>query len=143
MNVCKIVAVVCLVICGCSKKSGPPTVQALPVTGKVTLDGKPLPGADVVFLIPDPPMAFAGTTKDDGSYQLQGVAGKQPPKGHCKVMISRMLKPDGTLVPPGTPPAMAFATESLPPKYSMANSTELSADVLEGGGEFNFAMTSK
>jgi hypothetical protein len=107
------------------------------------LDGKPLGGADVVFMAADPPASFAGTTKEDGSYQLQGLGGKAKCKGFCRVTISRMLKPDGTPPSAGEPPATSGAMESLLPKYSMTNSTELKADVPEAGGTFNFDLKSK
>ena len=144
MNRLPIALLLCLALCGCGKRAaGPPTVDALPIKGTVTLDGKPLAGADVVFMPVDPPGAFAGTTKEDGTYQLNGLAGKATCKGNCKVIISRMLKPDGSPVPPGEPPAMSFAVESLPQRYSLANSTELSANVPDGGGAFNFDLKSK
>ncbi|HVA49165.1 MAG TPA: carboxypeptidase-like regulatory domain-containing protein [Pirellulales bacterium] len=144
MKSCRFVMVLGMLVVGCGKRSaGPPVVATLPIQGRVTLDGKPLAGADVVFMPVDAPLVFAGTTKEDGSYQLAGLAGKATCKGNCRVTISRMLKPDGSPPPPGEPPAISFAVESLPPRYSMANSTELSANVPEGGGTFNFPLKSK
>lgn len=143
MNFRATAALACLVVCGCGSSSAPPQAEDLPIRGTVTLDGKPLGGAQVVFMSADPPAAFAGTTKEDGSYQLQGLAGKAKCKGFCRVTISRMLRPDGTPPPAGEPPATSGAMESLPPKYSMANLTELTRDVPEAGGTFNFDLKSK
>lgn len=137
-------AICCSAICGCGKsKSGPPSAAMLPITGKVTLDGQPLSGADVIFTTAEGG-SFAGRTKEDGSYQLTGLAGgKRTCKGMCKVVINRLLKPDGTLPGPDEPPALSFAAESLPDKYAMADRSELSANVPEQGGAFDFPLTSK
>lgn len=132
---------VCLAICGCNKP-GAPGIAALPVTGKVTLDGKPLAGASVMFTTVET-ASFAGTTQEDGSYQLLGIAGRNAAcKGKCQVIVSRYLKPDGSPVGPDEPPALSFATESLPERYSMPSKSELSVDVPEEGGAFDFDLKS-
>ena len=139
----RIAVALCVLLCGCSKPKKPPQVQALPVTGTVTLDDAPLAGAMVVFMMADPPLAFSGKTKDDGSYQLEGLVGSEACKGPCKVTITRKLKPDGSPVTPDEPPAISHAVETLPLKYTMLQSTPLSADVPEGGGKFDFPLKSK
>jgi hypothetical protein len=138
----RVATIVGLLLCGCGKSQAPPQIEALPITGTVTLDDKPLPGAEVVFQTPDSPAVFAATTKEDGTYQLQSLAGKANCKGKCKVTISRKLTRDGNPVPPGEPPANSGAVESLPQRYSQAAVTELSADVPEGGGKFDFPLKS-
>lgn len=144
MTYFRILAIICLLVCGCGKSKGRPKIVQIPVTGTVTLDGKPLADADVLFLPPEGMGGFSGRTSADGSYQLIGVAGgKAVCKGKCSVRISRMLKPDGTAPAPDEPPANVGATESLPEKYSAAAETALSADVPDGGGKFDFALTSK
>ncbi|HQU41268.1 MAG: hypothetical protein B7Z73_03230 [Planctomycetia bacterium 21-64-5] len=136
-------AVLCCFVCGCGKSTGPPKALIIPVTGTVTLDGKPLPGADVTFIPSQGIGAFTGRTNDDGSYQLEGLVGaKAKCQGKCGVRISRMLKPDGSLPSPDEPPANVGATESLPERYSSASTTELSAEVPEGGGKFDFPLKS-
>lgn len=137
--------VLCGVICslamlGCNKSKTRPGIESLPVNGKVTQDGKPLSGADVIFKTAEG-ASFAGRTKEDGSYQLEGLAGRGAAcRGKCEVVISRYLKADGSLPGPDEPPAMVQATESLPAKYSLPGHSELSADVPEGGGAFNFDL---
>jgi hypothetical protein len=138
-----VTATLCVLLCGCSKSSKPPQIQTLPVTGTVTLDDKPLAGAMVVFMMADPPLAFSGKTKEDGSYQLEGLTGSAACTGPCKVTVTRKLKPDGSPVTPDEPPAISHAVESLPIMYTMLQSTPLSADVPDGGGKFDFPLKSK
>ncbi len=121
-------------------------MKTLPVMGKVTLDGKPLAGADVLFTLTNPPLTYFATTKDDGTYQLQGPEGREASlKGRCTVTISRMVKPDGSPLDlaAGELPAMVGAIEQVPQKYSMPGASELSVDVPEGGGTFDFDLKSK
>ena len=136
--------VICAALCGCNRTPTVPKVLTLPVTGKVTLDGKPLAGANVVFMISDPPTPFFAMTKDDGTYQLQAPEGREALlKGPCKVTISRMLKPDGSPLAEGEVPAMVQAVESLPAKYSQFDQTSLSQTVAAEGGAIDFELTSK
>ncbi|HVA49093.1 MAG TPA: hypothetical protein VNH11_22210 [Pirellulales bacterium] len=131
-------------LCGCNSSSaGPPQLEAFPVKGVVTLDGKPLPGAEVVFMTGEPPTICAGRTNDDGSYELHGLAGRDGAlQGACKVTISRRVKPDGTPLGPDEAPANVGAAEQLPPKYSRYDASTLSANVPADGGTFDFALTS-
>jgi len=137
-------AIVCLALCGCGRSATTQKIQTLPVKGAVTLDGKPLAGANVVFMAADPPAAFVGTTKDDGTYELQGAEGRAGNiQGNYKVTISHMVKPDGSELAPGEMPAIVGAVEKLPPKYSRLNSTILTKTVPAEGGTFDFALESK
>lgn len=141
----QLAAVVGAALCGCNKTTTAVTAaKTLPVTGKITLDGKPLAGADVVFTIPDPLTTFFDTTKDDGAYQLQAIEGRNESlKGRAKVTVSRMVLPNGSPWLKDQPPALVGAIEQLPPKYSMLNSTELAADLVPEGGTFDFDLKSK
>jgi hypothetical protein len=139
----RIAQVVCLALCGCGRNAPVVEVDALPVTGKVTLDEKPLAGATVMFMIDDPPATFFGTTQADGTYSLRGRKELvEKLQGTCKVTISRMVKPDGSPLADGEMPATVQATEQLHPRYSMLNATELTANVVATGGTFNFSLTS-
>jgi hypothetical protein len=134
----------CIAMCGCNSSPAVPKIQTLPVKGTITLDDKPLAGANVVFMTFDPPAAFIGTTKEDGTYQLQGPEGLSATlNGSCKVTVSRMVKPDGSLLAPGELPAMVQAVEQLPPKYSRLEATILTESVAPEGGTFDFKLTSK
>ena len=138
------VAILCAAASGCGKGPGRPKLVDLPVKGVVTLDGKPLAGADVVFMGGEPPLVFAGKTKDDGSYQLQTASrGEVQVQGQCKVTISRLVKPDGSPLAENETPADAGAREQLPGKYSRFDRTTLTAALTTGESTIDFPLTSQ
>jgi len=133
--------IVGLAICGCGRSPAVPKVETLPVKGLVTLDGKPLAGAVVIFMTVDSPAAFVGTTRADGTYELQGPEERASSlKGRCQVTVSRMVKPDGSPLAPGELPALVGAVEQLPAKYASLEATTLSANVEAAGGTFDFPL---
>lgn len=136
-----VLAVGCTALCGCGGTAG----QGIQVTGKVTLDGKALSDVDVVF-IPDagtPGNGGAGRTNSEGVYTLQprGQGGIEP--GAYRVVLSRLLRPDGTPLPADSPtdPMSSDAKESLPPRYSSLEETTLSATVSADSGPADFQLT--
>ncbi len=144
MKAWRLGAIICLALSGCGRSATAPKIQTLPVKGTITLDGKPLAGANVLFMTSDPPAAFVGTTNEVGAYQLQGPEGRAASlQGNCKVTVSRMVKPDGSLMAPGELPAMVQAVEQLPPKYSQLETTTLAKTLSPEGGTFDFELTSK
>lgn len=109
---------------GCSQGDRPPLGE---VRGRVTLDGKPLPGVNVQFF-PDTGRPAVGTTESDGSYTLRythGVTGAKV--GPATVVIAW---PDGE---PGPVP--------IPAKYGAEG--DLKVEVKSGSNRFDFAMESK
>lgn len=122
--------------------------KAVPVTGTITLDGKPLDNARVTFY----PTAAAqgdgssGTTDSTGKYELQSVFGSEvvvgAAPGKYKVVVSRMVRPDGTPMPPDSqePPIMSGAREGIALQYSGFSTTVLTANVASTGGTFDFAL---
>ena len=140
---------------GCSQlKNGsePPEVTPVDVSGLITMDGKPLEGAAVYFT----PTAGSspsnqgavGTTDASGRYQLSSLRGESlepgASPGKYRVLISRMLTPQGTVYIPDPlrPPADSGALESIPEKYSDHALTELTA-VVSGGSSciIDFKLT--
>lgn len=128
-----------------------PVAGAVPVTGTVTLDGKPVGGCRVIYFptVASQGDGASGTTDSAGKYELNSLVGNETavgaPPGSYKVIISRMLRPDGTPLPPDSqePPMMSGARESLAVKYSDFNTTILSANVSSSGGTFDFELKSK
>lgn len=95
---------------GCSKGV---SLKTVPVTGKVTLDGKPLSGATVTFLQASPGAdgsggaPSSGITGADGSYKLITMASGRDivdgaPPGNYKVSVTKQSS--APAAPPGGPP---------------------------------------
>lgn len=140
------VALASLAICaGCQRSSLPRTpVQEVPVTGIVTLDGQPLAGAAVAFIDPSTMSAFTAATKEDGSYHLStSYGGETVCKGLFRVTISKLALPAGVQPQPNTSPLLLGGKESLLAKYSNSSASQLTVDVPEQGGEFDFALTGR
>lgn len=122
-----VTSLVVLPLVGCSSQSsGLPAVA--PVTGTVTMDGKPLASATVVFESQGGHVAF-GNTDATGRYEIV-AAGRQRGAiiGPNKVRISSQ-----TDAPPG--PGWR---DPIPARYNAA--TELSAEVVAGDNTFDFPL---
>jgi hypothetical protein len=127
---------------GCGDPNQP---KLVPVKGVVTLDGQPLSGAVVTFMpgATTPAGGGSGRTGKDGSYKLTFLrGGTGVPSGEYKVVISKLVLPDGKEVPANTTksPLELQATETLPPRYSMPDQSTLGVNVLEAGGTFDFPL---
>ncbi len=140
------------VLSGCSDsglKPPPKLPDTVTVTGNVTLDGKPIEGAAIRFA-PTTDQGFHGATgvsDASGKYELftDLGTGKSRPgavPGAYVVYVSRLVKPDGSLVPPDSkvPPMMSGARESIPMKYSNG---QLKYEVKPEGGTFDLNLDSK
>ena len=118
-----------LALVGCA--AGP-----VPVEGKVTMNGKPVAGATVVF-IPEGGGPEAGAQADEeGNFRLTGTKTEGITPGEYRVTVSKKEWPPGT--PPPDPTKMTFASvlrmrETLPPKYTVQDKTPLRVTVPRGG----------
>ncbi|WP_425616965.1 hypothetical protein NA78x_000630 [Anatilimnocola sp. NA78] len=136
---------ICLCFSGCGG-SGPST---LPVTGVVTLDGQPCEGALVSFVPQETTGGNGGTglTDSTGKYVTKLQDGKTPGllPGKYKVMISKFVRPDGSLfVATGDEaPIDSNARELLPPRYSDYQYTTLQAQIDAAATPHNFDLKSK
>jgi hypothetical protein len=120
--------------------------RVVPVTGVVTIDGKPLSRAVVTF-VPDHGGPGVGETDSEGKFRLKSYGSQDGvPPGEYKVAVSYLLSAEGE--PQGLgprsamvqSPGMLSATERLPKNYSDPGRTELAATVGNGGGTFNFNL---
>lgn len=123
-----------------------PLPVTVPVSGLVTLDGQPLASATVTFI---PQGQTKGTdckgmTDESGKYVLKQQHGTEgAPPGNYKVVISRLLRGDGTPLPKEGGGDGGIATETLSRRYSDITKTKLTAVVPEKGGEFKFDLKGK
>lgn len=128
--------IVAIVLVGCS--GGGDTPELANVSGKVTLDGDPLPNATLTFT----PLGKKGgrpsvaVTDDGGNYELKysaAHAGATPGKYRVQITTAT-TKTDESGNDVDVP-------ETLPAKYN-ANS-ELEKDVEPGSNTINFELDSK
>jgi hypothetical protein len=151
-----------LMLLGCGGGGG--SLDTVPISGTVTLDGTPVEGANVVFApTSGDGSAASGVTDRSGRYRLTT---RDPNDGALAgsylVMISKTTAGSGAAtdaVKPGmsseeaTKAAMeAFVAggeteaefvDELPVKYKNPATSGFTADVAKGGQtEFNFALTS-
>ncbi|MBN1396342.1 MAG: carboxypeptidase regulatory-like domain-containing protein [Pirellulales bacterium] len=121
-------------IAGCGPKLPPLGT----VHGQVTLDGKPVPNADICFLASDGASSF-GCTDAEGRYKLSYPLRKGKNAGAMigkhRVMINTIRPNDGSLPTPAVPPIQ------IPARYN--SKTTLTADVKQGDNEINFHIKSE
>ncbi len=119
-------AVVCLLLLsGCSRSDRPPLGM---VSGVVTLDGKPLANARVIFEPTEGGRASTGLTNAKGEYELIYIRQDKGAKlGPHRVRVS-VTNPD------------AAKAELLPGRYNAQ--TTLRADVKPGHNKIDFPLTS-
>ncbi len=131
--------------CGSRKSNMPPLV---PVEGVVILDGKPLAEANVQFhpVGNTQGRGAAANTDADGRYSLISPDGsKGAPVGDYKVVVSKLVMPDGSLfsAAEGVAPMDSPAREAVPARYNDYERTVLTAKVPDGGGTVDFPLTSR
>jgi hypothetical protein len=138
---------------GCGE--GGPTLGK--VTGKVTLDGKPVPDVAVTFM-PTEGGSGSGITDASGNYELTHSNGKGTPIGKNKVAVTTVNKPQSAAIDlsqiPSDSPEYAKAaaaassageynvkfTEPIPAKYN--TKTELQFDIKSGSQVINLELKS-
>lgn len=125
-------ATAAIALCGC-ESSQPSNVGR--VSGKITLEGQPLPDALVKFSPVKPGGSSAlGKTDSDGNYKLSYASGIEGAEiGENRVSISTYAEGD----PDGDPP-QPRVPEKVPLKYN--DQTELTADVKAGDNQFDFPL---
>jgi hypothetical protein len=121
------------VVAGCGKKS-------VPVSGKVTVDGRPLTNA-IIFFAPDKdnPLRTIAKAKlgEDGTYQLTTNEEAGAPLGWYKVYVAF-----DSPKPTGKPRAAPVAISK---KYLDASHSPLSVEVVANPppGAYDFQLTNK
>ncbi len=127
---------------GCGGGAANKGPALVPVEGVVTLDGKPLAEASVMFGTG----SAVGETDANGHFVLKAQGGKTGcPVGEFKVIVEKWVKPDGSVYrsADGVSPMDAGAKQQIPARYSDLEKTELKASVKkEGGNKFEFQLKS-
>ncbi|QDU75539.1 Bacterial Ig-like domain (group 1) [Bremerella volcania] len=130
-----VAAIALCVVIGCSKADGPDLGY---VEGTVTLDGKPLDGAEVQFEPTNarPSVAF---TDENGHYVLKFTGSRDG--ATIGTHTVRILSARGSSGGEGDGPVVKARPELLPPKYH--EKSTLTADVQSGNNTIDFDLQSK
>ncbi|QDU63920.1 hypothetical protein Pan216_48010 [Planctomycetes bacterium Pan216] len=124
---------------GCGGSDGPELGR---VEGTVTLDGKPLPAAEVTFK-PIKGRPAQATTNEEGHYELVYGPGKQGAMvGENKISVSTRKPPEqGETLDDGRPNPDKGVPELVPAKYN--EETTLKRDVKPGSNTIDLELQSK
>jgi hypothetical protein len=119
-------------LAGCGSGSSGPALAA--VSGAVTLKGKPFAGANVRFIPQGDTLGHGGAGKTDAAGRYEIIANRSENRkgllpGEYKVVVSRLLMPDGTPLPPNVPPIDSGARESVPTAYAKPHLTPLTVTI--------------
>jgi hypothetical protein len=139
--------IICLVTIGCGgpKQDLP---EVVPVSGTVTLDGKPLANATVTFI----PVGTTrggtclGVTDDSGRYEMSAGNGRKgTPVGEFRITCTKWVMPDGSDYPKDSQvsPLETNARELLPERYTNEYATELKATVPAAGTTVDLHLKSR
>jgi hypothetical protein len=130
---------------GADDSSGPPPL--VPIQGKVTVDGVPLPTATVTFLPTGGQRTVTvGETDEEGIYTLRYLGSPGTAPGPYRVAISHKVTPAGLALGLAIQSSLSprpeadGAKELLAPKYSDLGISELRAEVTPEGGDFDFDL---
>lgn len=116
-------------VVGCAARSAN-QLEIAPVSGTVTMDGKPLGGVAVVFESDRGVLSF-GNTDDEGRYSVSYIrSAKGAGLGRNIVRIST----------PMIGPSSPLRKDRIPSIYNTAST--LAVDVAKGSNVFDFALTS-
>lgn len=131
-------ALLCLAGCG---RDGPETAA---VSGTITLDGQPVPGAVITFFPDDPTGSPSyGGTDLQGNYKLMFTfdkSGAMIGKQRVEIETTKVSKRDAEeMQAEGLKPPVAYV--AIPNKYREPGA--LTAEVKRGGNRIDFALTSQ
>jgi len=110
---------------------GGPGVEIAPVSGRVTLDGRPVKGAYVEFIPKKGGRPSGGITDEEGRYTLQ----------YSLDDVGAVLGPARVLVTTGDPENPKERPELIPARYN--KQTILEVEVTADQHEHNFELTKK
>jgi hypothetical protein len=119
-------AAVCLAAAGgCASSGDEGFPETVPVKGKVTMAGQPLPKGSISF-IPNSGRPATALIQPDGTYVLSTFEEKDGAvPGHFRVTVTATTADPNQMPRPGEPPPKAL----VPKKYNRPESSGLTADV--------------
>jgi hypothetical protein len=125
----------CAALAGCSK--GPPEITTL--SGRVTIDGKPVKAGVVNVMSADDVVRTGGEIGPDGTYRIVGA-----PVGPVRLSVSteefRVVQPEPGSPPKPRPNPRYVAT---PGRYERFDTAGLATTVPRGEATYDIELTSK
>jgi hypothetical protein len=114
-----------LVFSGCFIAGCGSSAKLMPVEGKVTLDGKPLPAGHVTLIADatkgnQSAMRLSGIVNKDGMYRIESERGRGAPIGAYKVIVFQ-----------GLPMPGIETSVTIPEKYQNEETTDLQVEVTQ------------
>ena len=125
------VALAVVTLAGCGGKDDEATA---PVSGRVTVDGKPLSTGEVVFVAKNGKRS-KGNISDDGTFTLTSPSGGDSPIGPSSVCVTAM-KP----APSGD--RFASPVPLIPPRFGQPEHSGMTWDVAEGSNRVHVELFS-
>ncbi|MFM7243698.1 MAG: hypothetical protein ACKO40_05910 [Planctomycetaceae bacterium] len=127
---------------------GPGRPTIVPISGSVTLDGKPVPQATVLFIPVAGGVPARGSTREDGGFTLTTFAeGDGAIAGKHRVAVSKMKVTGIEATEDGMVPATVSGDMRTiwvtPQKYAEATTSGLEVDVARGMAPVALALESK
>jgi len=139
-------AVVCLVISGCTSEPGLPEGATGTVSGKVTLDGKPLPdGMTVIFTPSKGGLPAIGKLGSDGSFSLKMKDGSDILVGEYGISVSApVVEVDAAAAMEASMAGeeVAGTATVIPEKFLTPQSSKETFSVKEGANTYELDMKS-
>ena len=133
------VVMVLLAAAGCGDASGN-------VSGRVSFNGSPLPSGKVTFLCEGGSKPVFTANIRDGRYEIKGV-----PVGAVKITVATYKPSQPVARPPGFGPTSRPDSEAapkepeqyveIPPRYGLADGSNLTYSVKPGEQEFDIPLT--
>lgn len=122
-----------MLVAGC----GPSRPATIPVSGTVTLDGKPAAGAQVMLIPEDGGRPAEGTTDDSGGFNLRTFEASDGalPGRHAVTVVSRRISgvnADADGLEGDVAPGGVKVEWLVPQRYSDPKTSGLTAEVVKG-----------
>lgn len=135
------------VLVGCGSGVKTEVVPPLhPVTGTITLDGKPVEKVAVTFVPAENNTGngASGSTDAEGKFTLTYRSGDPGiPAGDYVVLCTKLTMPDGSPIPEGQTAADVMAVDQIPERYRRTDNPRNAVSVPEGGKNFDLDLKSK
>ncbi|GAB4137731.1 MAG: hypothetical protein Tsb009_05400 [Planctomycetaceae bacterium] len=124
-------------VAGCGGDDGPVYAK---VTGKVTLNGKPVPNGTVLFVPQGDTQGgvATGAIAKDGTFTLVGPSGKGVPVGKHKVLVQCIEESSGP--DSDQNPLEGMAKCVIPVKYTSEKTSDIIKTVEEGEQTINIEL---